>query len=247
MRPAGLSAWAAVGLAATLAGPVSAEGPVVVELFTSQGCSACPPADALLAELSERADVVALGLHVDYWDYLGWTDRFGDAANTRRQRGYVAGLGERSVYTPQIVIDGAASTVGSRREEVLEEIALAAAAPDAAELALSRDGDGLVVEVRPRAAFEATARLLYFIYERPVRVRVRAGENAGRTVVYHNVVRDWGTAGFWFGGEAAYALPVPEDARGVAVLLQADGGPVLAAAKLEFDAVPVSQAGPLTE
>jgi hypothetical protein len=89
--------------------------PVVVELFTSQGCSSCPPADAILAELAERSDLVALSLHVDYWDYIGWKDPFGSPLHTTRQKNYASELGLRYVFTPQIVVDGAASVVGSDR------------------------------------------------------------------------------------------------------------------------------------
>src|SRR5438105_11263765 len=101
---------AALGSTAATAG---AQAPVVIELFTSQGCESCPPADAYLGELARRADVVALAFHVDYWDYIGWKDPYASSAATARQRGYAAALGARVVYTPQMVIQGAAHEVGS--------------------------------------------------------------------------------------------------------------------------------------
>ncbi|MBT5374998.1 MAG: DUF1223 domain-containing protein, partial [Rhodospirillaceae bacterium] len=92
--------------------------PVVVELFTSQGCSSCPPADAFLNDLSRRDDVIALSLHVDYWDYIGWEDPFATPESTNRQRRYAPVLAARSIYTPQMVIDGAAHEVGSKRKAI---------------------------------------------------------------------------------------------------------------------------------
>ena len=112
-------AFTASGIAAGLvaaATPVRAAGrsqrPVVLELFTSQGCSSCPPADALLGELAKRDEVVTLAFHVDYWDYIGWKDPFGDPLHTARQRAYAAHLGQRTIYTPQLVVDGAGHVVG---------------------------------------------------------------------------------------------------------------------------------------
>ena len=229
--------------AAALAAPHAARGsgPVAVELFTSQGCSACPPADALLGELSGRPDVVALALHVDYWDYLGWRDVFASPANTRRQRAYVARLGQRSVFTPQAVVDGRASVVGSRKVELLEEIALAAAMPDAVSVALTRVDGAVRVALTPRIEGAGEARILFFVYERPQRVSIAGGENAARRLVYHNAVRDFWSLGTWRGGAMELSAPRPEDARGVAVLVQRRDGAILGAQKLEFEAAPISR------
>lgn len=219
----------------------SAAGPVVVELFTSQGCSACPPADALLGDLAERPDVIPLGLHVDYWDYLGWRDRFAAPANGRRQRGYIERMRHRTVFTPQIIVDGVTSVIGSRRQAVLEEIALAAAMGDGVAVRATRDGDAIRVELEPQVeASLGVARVLYFIYEWPRTVHITRGENETRRITYHNVVRDWMTLGHWSGEAAVMQAPRPEDARGVAVIVQRDDGVVLGAGKLEFDHAPVS-------
>lgn len=219
----------------------AAAGPVVVELFTSQGCSACPPADALLGELSERPDVIALGLHVDYWDYLGWRDRFAAAANGRRQRGYIERMRHRTVFTPQIIVDGVTSVIGSRRQAVLEEIALAAAMGDGLAVRAARDGDAIRVDLEPLVETSlGPAQVLYFIYEWPQTVHITHGENETRRITYHNVVRDWMTLGHWNGEATVMQAPRPEDARGVAVIVQREDGVVLGAGKLEFDDAPVS-------
>ena len=118
----GLSTWSQAVQAET-------RQPVVVELYTSQGCSSCPPADAFLGELARQDDVIALSLHVDYWDYMGWTDTFASPVTTARQRAYKQALNSRYVYTPQIVVDGRGHAVGSRRAEVRTLIAEAQARP----------------------------------------------------------------------------------------------------------------------
>ncbi len=229
-----LALIAAQGAAA--AQEAAPRGPVVVELFTSQGCAACPPADALLGELSARDDVVALGLHVDYWNYLGWSDTFGAPANTQRQRDYAAALGERMIYTPQMVIDGAAALVGSRRGAVTQAIAAAGAAPQAAAVTVAREGDMIRITARfaPEAAPER-ADVVYFIYDRPETVAIARGENAGRDVTYVNPVRAWMALERWDGAPGAWSVPAPHGARGVAVVVQAAaGGRVLGAAKYDF-------------
>lgn len=243
MRCPGFSCGAAAGLAAALVFAAPAQsGQVVVELFTSQGCSACPPADALLVELAARPDVIALGLHVDYWDYLGWRDSFAKPANTRRQRDYVARLGGRTVFTPQIVVDGAASVVGSRRQAVIEEIALAAAIPDRVAVRITRENDTLRVGVEPEDGVQGPARVLFFVVEHPKTVSITRGENVGRRLTYHNVVRDWMTLGWWTGGRAELRAPRPEDARSVAVVLQREDGAILGASSYDFDSAPISAA-----
>lgn len=225
------------GLSTPLAAQEGAQEAVAVELFTSQGCAACPPADALLGEISVRDDVVALGLHVDYWNYLGWSDTLGAAANSRRQRDYAAALGERMVYTPQMVIDGATAVVGARRGAVLDAIARAGARPRALTLTVAPEGDMIRIDARaspPDAAPDA-ADIVYFIYDRPQTVAIARGENAGREMTYVNPVRAWMPLGRWDGAPGVWRVPAPEGARGVAVLAQAaSGGRVLGAAKYEF-------------
>lgn len=235
----------ALAVVAGLSAPLAAQEAVAVELFTSQGCAACPPADALLGEISVRDDVVALGLHVDYWNYLGWSDTLGAAANSSRQRDYAAALGERMVYTPQMVIDGATAVVGARRGAVLDAIARAGARPRALTLTVAPEGDMIRIDARAKAPAEApdaapdaapgAADIVYFIYDRPQTVAIARGENAGREMTSVNPVRAWMPLGRWDGAPGVWRVPAPEGARGVAVLAQAaSDGRVLGAAKYEF-------------
>ena len=221
-------------------------GPVVVELFTSQGCSACPPADAALREFAQRPDVVALSLHVDYWDYLGWRDRLALPANTRRQRDYLAELGGRTVFTPQMVIDGRVSVVGSRRSEALDEIALAGARPDAVAVRIERDGSVIRATLTPQAdaspASASPARILLVVYDHAVTEEIGGGENAGREVTYVNVAREWRTLGAWSGGAAEIVAPAPHDAAGVAILVQRAEEGVVGAGALDLSATPLTDA-----
>ena len=219
-------------LAVTLASPVVAEGSrTLVELFTSQGCSSCPPADALLAELAARDDVLALSLHVDYWDYLGWKDDLADPAYTARQKGYAHEWSARQIYTPQIVVNGRTPVVGSKPGKVLSAVDTAQAAPVAFDLAR---GDG-GVQVVARALGTLPDQLTIHVVHYTPRVErdIEGGENSGRSVTYHNVVTDWTVAGQWNTfAPLDRVLPVQPDGA-VAVILQ-DGasGPVIAAAAI---------------
>ncbi|SFI86091.1 DUF1223 domain-containing protein [Albimonas pacifica] len=221
--------------------PAPAEEPpaplTVVELFTSQGCSSCPPADELLAELAARPDVLALSLHVDYWDYLGWKDAFAMPAFTKRQVAYGEAAGARSVYTPQIIVQGDARMVGSHRDKVLAAVADAAEAPRVAAISIREAGEGLEVRVRPLVAGAPGGVLWFVTFHTPAPILIPKGENAGREVQYRNVARSWMKLGRWDGTqEAVYAAPAPSGEApeaGVAVILQQGYvGPVLAAARL---------------
>jgi hypothetical protein len=234
-----LGAWLAA--AAWSAGAMAGEaqrGPVVVELFTSQGCNACPPADALLAELSQTEDVIALAFHVDYWNYLGWADPFASAASTRRQREYAAAFDARAVYTPQMVINGREALVGSRRAEALEAIALALAEPMPLAVSVRRDADGMVATVVAQDGFAEPARILFVSYEPPTRIAITRGENAGRSFVFHRAVRSVIPLGAMAGGARSWRTPGAEGAGGVVILAQAiDGGHMLGAASYDLEAV----------
>lgn len=206
--------------------------PVLVELFTSQGCNSCPPADEYLGRLADREDVIALSVHVDYWDYLGWRDVFASPAHAKRQRAYAARMGERMVYTPQIIVHGREAFVGSHTVKVDEAIRRQSAAPELANIALQMRGDRLVAEITPK---DETARgqVLMVWFNRAENVAIRSGENRGREITYHNVVQGWSDMGAWSGGRIAMTAPKPMGADGVAVFVQdGDGGPVLAAARL---------------
>lgn len=206
---------------------IAAERPVVVELFTSQGCSSCPPADALLSTLADRPEVLALAFHVDYWNRLGWTDPFSGPWATARQTAYAAQMGSSQIYTPQAVIDGRSDVVGSDREAMESAIA-AARSERAVEVLLTTSESGLQVAVDPTAPTDAVLWLVGFDdrHDTPV----RRGENAGRTLVDRNVVRSLTRLDGWSpGGTVAAARP---EGDRTAVLLQAADGHILGAARL---------------
>ncbi|MEM7268511.1 MAG: DUF1223 domain-containing protein, partial [Pseudomonadota bacterium] len=163
--------------------------PVVVELFTSQGCHSCPPADELLGRLADREDVIALSLHVDYWDYLGWRDVFGAKAHTARQRDYAYAQDERTIYTPQIVVHGREGMVGSREYDVAQAIERWSDHVPAATVSLVLMEDRLVADIAPNGDTPRRARVRMAWYSRAENVDIRAGENNGRTITYHNVVK----------------------------------------------------------
>lgn len=221
---------AAVFAASLLAPAAHAGQPVVVELFTSQSCSSCPPADALLAELQRgRPDVLPLDFHVDYWDHLGWKDPYSSADATKRQRRYSELLGTHEVYTPQMVIDGTRQAVGSDRDEV--ENAINAAVADrthgSAVAVNVADAGANVVVTAGQGAGEGTLWLISFDNQHTT--RVRGGENGGRTLTEVNVVRSLQPAGQWRGAPVQLSVPRPAGER-TAVLLQGTDGKILAAA-----------------
>ncbi|MBY6004761.1 DUF1223 domain-containing protein [Salipiger bermudensis] len=228
-----LSQWiAAACLAVSASAAVAEEHPVVVELFTSQGCASCPAADAVLAELGEQDNVIPLALHVDYWDYIGWKDDFADPAFTKRQKGYARAAGRRSIYTPQMMIGGSYDVVGSRPMKVVDAIRHASEKPALARLVLSREGDDLTITAEPLAALpETTVHLVR--YTPRERVDILDGENAGRAITYTHVAHGWQVLGVW-NGDAALEMKVPvEGSDPVVVMLQEkDYGPIVAAARL---------------
>jgi hypothetical protein len=226
---------AAVALLLAAAAPVVAgeRRPVVVELFTSQGCNSCPPADALLAELAKREDVLPLAFHVDYWDYLGWKDPHASRANTERQRSYSRALATRFTYTPQMVIDGAAQEVGSKRAEVEALIAKASAErASGPEVAVA---DGRVRIGAAPAGAPAAVWVAYF--RRSVANEVPRGENAGKRLGTTNAVRELRLLGGWDGKAVELALGAapPAGCDGGAILVQRAGPGAILAARV-FDA-----------
>jgi len=229
----------AFGLAAPLAIPAaaSAEGvgsAILVELFTSQGCHSCPPADAHLGELAGRDGVAALSMHVDYWDYLGWRDSFGSRAFTKRQYGYRENFGARAVYTPQMVINGRLEAVGSRTRDVAAALEAAAAVPPVLEIAIKRDGGMLKATLMPGET--RTPGIVWVArYSKSETVDISRGENRGKTLTYHNVVKSLERIGAWAGtAEETVMLPQPDPGEGVAVWVQAgETGPVHSASYYE--------------
>ena len=234
-----LAVWLAA--AATLPQPAQAgqSRPVVVELFTSQGCSSCPPADDLLAELATDPGVLALSFHVDYWDYIGWKDPFAAAQYTERQRDYAAELGLRYVYTPQMVIDGRHNAVGSNRSAVTEAIDEAAAtAPTVVVTLEDAEGGRVLLSAGKAPAGNATVWLVTF--DDGHDTEVARGENRGRALHNSNVVRELTALGSWSGEARSipldFATAKAEGRGGCAVIVQQGrGGPVLGAAVYDLD------------
>jgi hypothetical protein len=216
------------------------QGPrAVVELFTSQGCSSCPPADALLTSLAERNDVVALAYHVDYWDYIGWEDTFGDKAYSDRQRDYAKSWGSSRIFTPQMVINGGKGVIGSKRHEVQRSI-------EAAQLPLTvgiQQRDGMLSISVPADAQQFDATIWLVTYIDRADVSIDSGDNAGRTVGYTHVVTGRQVLGMWEADTGAHLkLPLAEimteSTSGVAVVVQQERndlpGPIIGAAAYEL-------------
>lgn len=209
-------------------------GPVVVELFTSQGCASCPPADALLLELAKDDDVLPLALHVDYWDYIGWPDTFAAPAFTQRQRRYAHAAGRTMIYTPQMIIGGVSEVAGFKPVRVMDAIRSQRSRPGQVTLRVVRSGESVRIEMSPiKDAPPRPVKIVLVRYLPRAHVEIRSGENAGRSLDYANVVRDWRPLAEWDGaGPAVIETEMPGDLPG-AVLLQEEGpGAVLAAARL---------------
>ncbi len=219
---------------------VEAEPRAVVELFTSQGCSSCPEADRLLAELSKDPKVVALTLPINYWDYLGWKDTLADMRNTSRQKAYSRIRGDRAVYTPQLVVNGVAHAPGNDRTAVEQAVQQSRDQTDVLSLPIKLSIDkGLVTVEAPAAPTDTnTAEVWLCPLTRTVKVSIGRGENSGKTVTYTNVVRNWVKLGSWVGAESRWRVPIKElgatDADALAVLVQSgtpeQPGPMVGAA-----------------
>lgn len=201
----------------------AAPRPVVVELFTSQGCSSCPPADALLGELAQRPDVIALGFHVDYWDNLGWKDPLSAPGSTQRQRDYARLFNLPSIYTPQMVIEGRQQLIGSDRTAVLEGITQAA--PDSAA-EISFDNSRQTVTI---AGGTGAGRILLVRFLRQKETAIPRGENAGNAARDANGVTSLTEIGDWQGEALHFSITPPAGNEGVAVLVQAADGHMLGA------------------
>jgi hypothetical protein len=238
MKTLALLVGLAVFSATAAAAQDKAASPVVVELFTSQGCSSCPPADALLGTFAGRDDIIALTFNVDYWDYIGWKDTLADPDFAERQRGYVAAMGARRVYTPQMVIDGSVDVVGSDRSGLLRAIAEQAATPPALPVRLTRESGKVVLRIGDgQVARGATIWLMQ--YDNRQDVAIGRGENGGRTITYSNVVRELRKIGEWMGETVELTLGDGGGHDGCVVLVQVGShGPVIGVARLRI--VPAS-------
>jgi hypothetical protein len=204
----------------------SAEPRALLELFTSQGCSSCPAADKLLGEFAGDPSIVAVSVPIDYWDYLGWKDTLASPAHTARQRAYARARGDRQVYTPQIVVNGSMHVLGSDRAAV--ERAITQTARNAVIMSLpvlmSVGGDHLTVKVGSAENEHAGGEIWLCPILKAAPVAIGRGENRGRTVTYHNVVRRWLKLGDWNGADAIWNVPISDiktdDIDAAAVMVQ---------------------------
>jgi hypothetical protein len=226
-----ITAVCAAWLTMTTTGIAQSSNGVVVELFTSQGCSSCPSADALLAKLSADPRLIPLSLHVDYWDYLGWKDKFGSPQFTARQKAYAHFARDKMVYTPQVIVQGEHRMIGSKAAEVTAAIQAELDQVRPTQITLDRVGDTVIVQASAVGAGYGAIRVQLVRFSAVENVVIERGENAGKTIAYHNVVKNWQVVGTW-DGKGALNIEVPATGPApLAVILQSEGpGEILAAA-----------------
>lgn len=214
----------------------------VIELFTSQGCSSCPPADRLLQTYATQSGVLVLSMHVDYWDYLGWKDTYGRPELSQRQRTYAKARGDGAVYTPQAVINGLEHANGSDRSQMgrVIDATTAQLANKWVSTSLGNNGQHLVITLAsdPSGSTTHNATVWLALFQDNADVPVKRGENNGKTLTYVNVVRDLMPVGMWTGAAKTITLPLHatnlSTGRSAAVLLQeSEGGPIIGAATLQ--------------
>lgn len=210
---------------------VAQNGPVVIELYTSQGCSSCPPADAMLHDLAKRDDVIALALHVDYWDYIGWADIFASPEYTARQHAYARAANSATVYTPQMVIGGVDHVIGSRPMQVFDTIQAHTAKGNPVAVTLARNGDRVQINAEPGGPGDYVVQLVRYKPEETV--SIRRGENAGRQLSYANIVTSWAIIDRWDGVAPLTLVAQAGGDEPVAVIIQqSSSGPIVGAAQL---------------
>jgi len=209
-------------------------GPVVVELFTSQGCSSCPPADEYLAGLVGREDVLPLAFHVDYWDRLGWKDTLATPEFTARQYAYGNAFQNRSVWTPQFVVGGVAYSKGSYRKEVASQIKELGGAPAKVAISAAIKGGQIAIQAEPLAGDLPSMLVSVVGYKPEETVQIKRGENAGRTISYRNTVTSWTDVGRWNGrNSTSLTVAAPSDPPFAVIIQAQDHGPIIAAAYVQ--------------
>ncbi len=238
----GAAITGALASGAASAKPEAMKVKAVVELFTSQGCSSCPPADKLLKNYVDRKDVIAMTMPVDYWDYLGWKDTLASPANTKRQRAYAIKRGDGQVYTPQVVINGIAHVVGSRKSSIDRTIERTSAKINAKKVPMRiwLDKGTMVVEAgttKSRAKLKGATIWLATV-QKVAPIAIRRGENSGRKISYYNVVKDLTAIGMWNGEPVKVQLAkhavMRNGADGCIVFLQlGHAGPIIGGAELK--------------
>jgi hypothetical protein len=204
--------------------PAGAEPRAVIELFTSQGCSSCPPADRLLGELARDPSLIAMSLPIDYWDYIGWKDTLAKPRHTARQRFYARTRGDGDVFTPQVVVNGVAHAVGNDKAAI--EQAIAESRREGATLSLAVKlavAEGKLNVAIPASADKASGEVWLCALGTAVPVAIGRGENSGHTVTYHNVVRRWVKLGDWTGAAHTFSVPLTDlaSADAAVVIVQA--------------------------
>lgn len=238
-----ISRWSsALGVCAIVAiiRPAHADPRAVVELFTSQGCSSCPPADQIIGELAKDPNVIALSMPIEYWDYLGWKDTLADSRFSARQKAYSQMRGDRDVYTPQMIVNGSANVIGSDRagiESAIQNTQKAGVMSVPVTMTLS--GKQINVSVAAsKAATSAHGEVWICSVSKSVPISIGRGENRGREVTYYNVVRNILKVGDWNGSSGSWTVPlenISRDGVDAAVVYVQDGnrekpGPMLGAA-----------------
>ncbi|MDP1869357.1 thioredoxin family protein [Bradyrhizobium sp.] len=210
-----ISRWSgALGVCAIVAiiSPAHADPRAVVELFTSQGCSSCPPADKIIGDLARDPDVIALSMPIDYWDYLGWKDTLADSRFSARQKAYSAARGDRNVYTPQVIVNGSAQVIGSDRAAIDSAIGDTAKADGVMSVPVSIALAGKQVTVSVAASTKGPAASLGEVWicsvTREVPILIGKGENRGQKVTYYNVVRNLLKVGDWNGSAGSWTVPL---------------------------------------
>lgn len=208
-------------------------GPVVVELYTSQGCSSCPPADEFLTKLAKRDDVIALALHVDYWDYIGWKDIFASPKFTDRQHAYARAAGKRMVYTPQMVVAGQDLVEGNKPSAVGRLIKAHNKAPAKVAISVTRNGNKVHITADPLVKGLGDLVVQMVRFSDGQTVRIKRGENAGRKIGYSNIVTEWKVLKKWNGkSRLSLAANMAGDDDCVIIIQAANHGSILVAARV---------------
>ena len=189
----------------------SAEPRAVIELFTSQGCSSCPPADKLAGDLARDPSLVVMSLPIDYWDYLGWKDTLATTGHTDRQLAYSKSRGDREVYTPQVVVNGVAHVLGSDKAAIDSAIAKTRKQPGMLSLPITLSVAGDQITITMPAAKDAMKGEIWLCpISKTVPVTIGRGENSGNTITYYNVVRRWVKLGDWTGAARTFKVPLSD-------------------------------------
>lgn len=208
---------------------------VVVELYTSEGCSSCPPADEILTKLADRDNVLALALHVDYWDYLGWKDKFSMAKFTDRQEYYNMVLGSKyRLVTPQMIFQGQSYVAGARPKKVEAQLEKLENQADKVDLTVKKQGQSFTVSINANGAGISAADVIIVQYEPNYVTEIKAGENRGKTLNHTNIVTSWERVGEW-NGEQNWSIrtSLPDGVHAAVIVQVEHSGPILAARKLQ--------------